>query len=1240
MSSIRKIWKQVVPYLVGVLFLCGCVLYVVSYNLDRFKLSAVSPKRIEKLENAIHAKQLTMEKLANRWLNHIEANPESPFVDDKDFTKLDAGSDILLYGFKGDSLAYWSSKRAVTLQQLREVDTVARYLKMGSSWGDVRKDSDEEGTYIAKAYQREGYRVVALLSIRYDYTYQNAFLRNHFNPELPFPPSTFAASLGDGGYTISSVDGHPIFSLGIDVTKGENKQARMLRWLSLYLTILALIYVTVRFSKRVNPFISSLLFIAAMVAIRLWLYKNPYILGGEGLLFSPLLFAASDLLPSLGDLLLNALFVFLIVAVTFRNRFSIISYISGKPRWLVTAALLVVCILSAVLAVSAHSSFISLIVNSNIPLEPYHLSSISVYTVVAYSILALLFGSLFLFQLFTFKFVIQSNHNVWSVLAVSLATVAALALAYNRFSLVLLAFILLYMLAGITAFMYLKGRLKKVSYITLVVFLLSVYSLALVAVESTRKEREERKVIALNLSNQRDPIAEVLFRDLSEKLEADAVIADLIQNPAKNYDNIYERLANSYFSGYFTRYTLRQINICSSVSMMSLYEEGMDVNCWEFYSDLIKRQGRGSTGIFTFLNSNNGRISYTGMLKYPSDNGADSIALFIDLISKSESQQIGYPELLLEQKDIGKDAGIKYSYAKYYDGKRVSVFGDYSYGYELKKADLEQLEEGGYKVYLANGFSHLLMQYDSHNTVIVGIPELRFSDLILSFSYLFLFFFVNTAIILVIGGFPLSLSGRRTTFKRRLTLILLGVLTVAFIATGISMLWYNIRKLQKTNINGIEERMGMVLSEFDQWYAVGMGGIANQQANLTYWLVELSNIYKTDINIYKPSGELLASSRPELFERGLQGERIDPKAYRTLKYSNLSRYVYEEAIGSMRYLSAYAPYYNANDEEVVIINLPYFARQAEQQQELTSLIIAILNIFMLIMVVAWLLAIAISNRLAQPLEAVRKGMERLDFSGMPEPIAYKGQDELGDLVREYNRIVVELAESAKQLAKSEREMAWREMARQIAHEIKNPLTPMRLSIQHLVRMKKDGREDWQNKFDDLAKSLIYQIDTLADTASEFSNFAKLVQVEHSKVNITELLREQLTLFAGYENIQLTLDSADESVNVLAHREQLQRVFTNLIKNAEQAIGSKSDGKIVVNIWTEGKLCYVAISDNGIGITEEQESKLFRPNFTTKSGGTGLGLAISKNIVETFGGSITYNPSEMGGARFTVSLPLV
>ncbi len=267
-------------------------------------------------------------------------------------------------------------------------------------------------------------------------------------------------------------------------------------------------------------------------------------------------------------------------------------------------------------------------------------------------------------------------------------------------------------------------------------------------------------------------------------------------------------------------------------------------------------------------------------------------------------------------------------------------------------------------------------------------------------------------------------------------------------------------------------------------------------------------------------------------------------------------------------------------------------------------------------------------------------MQAMDITHKVGHINYRADDELGLLVKTYNQMIDDLDRSAKELAQSEREQAWSQMARQIAHEIKNPLTPMKLSIQHLVRMKLQGRPEWQDRFESLASSLIEQIDILSNTASEFSSFAKLYKEEETEVNLVEILAEQKILFDNRDNIEMNFRQYVDRAVVLARKEQITRTFVNLITNAVQAVESKEKGIINITLSMSDGRYRIDVEDNGSGVSEENMSKLFTPNFTTKTRGSGLGLAICRSIVTQSHGDIFYTKSrELGGADFTVILPV-
>jgi two-component system nitrogen regulation sensor histidine kinase NtrY len=341
----------------------------------------------------------------------------------------------------------------------------------------------------------------------------------------------------------------------------------------------------------------------------------------------------------------------------------------------------------------------------------------------------------------------------------------------------------------------------------------------------------------------------------------------------------------------------------------------------------------------------------------------------------------------------------------------------------------------------------------------------------------------------------------------------------------------------------------------------------------------------------------------------------------------------------LHYLAAYAPFISADRKITGFLHLPYFEKQNERSREVSGLLSALLNIYVLLFALTLFVTAFISSRITKPLALIQEKLAGIRLGKRSEPIVYAGQDEIGLLVQEYNRMVQELADSAEKLARSERESAWREMARQVAHEIKNPLTPMRLSIQHLLRAWNDQSTDRELMLKRVTQTLIEQIDSLSYIATEFSNFAQLPPALPQRMDLVDAVRRTVSLFSESYPDWIRMDVPDKPCIVMADKEQLGRIFSNLLKNAIQAIPDDRKGAIIVNVTTEDKTVRVDIKDNGEGVAEEIKSKIFVPNFTTKSGGTGLGLAMVKNLIEQAHGEVSFSSREGLGTTFTVRWPL-
>jgi nitrogen fixation/metabolism regulation signal transduction histidine kinase len=322
------------------------------------------------------------------------------------------------------------------------------------------------------------------------------------------------------------------------------------------------------------------------------------------------------------------------------------------------------------------------------------------------------------------------------------------------------------------------------------------------------------------------------------------------------------------------------------------------------------------------------------------------------------------------------------------------------------------------------------------------------------------------------------------------------------------------------------------------------------------------------------------------------------------------------------------------------INIPYLNSQRELNQEISNFLVTLINLNAFIFVLAGAIAFLVTSRITSSFTLIGDKMKEVNLGRMNEEILWTRNDEIGVLVDEYNKMVRKLEDSAQGLARSEREGAWREMARQVAHEIKNPLTPMKLSIQYLQKAINSGSANIKQLSQQVADTLVEQIDQLAKIAGDFGQFANIGNVTLERFDLAEVLGTLINLYNADSNLHIDWQKTAAATDyIMADKGQVTRLFTNLIKNAVEASSDKELIGITIRQYRQDEEVIIAVIDHGSGIPRDMQSKIFTPNFTTKSSGTGLGLAICKGIVEKANGSIWFETKEGEGSTFFISFPL-
>ena len=460
------------------------------------------------------------------------------------------------------------------------------------------------------------------------------------------------------------------------------------------------------------------------------------------------------------------------------------------------------------------------------------------------------------------------------------------------------------------------------------------------------------------------------------------------------------------------------------------------------------------------------------------------------------------------------------------------------------------------------------------------------------------------------------------------------LIIIAFLSTGTFSYFHFKKENSEYHEERLQRKKGTITESID--YFLNNHELGPRTDSLVSMfsdkICELANINNIDINIYSLGGKFLISSNPGLFDSHILEEQLSGSILAAIE-NEPDQVLVKSQTDSLVYMSTYNYITNYEDKPIAIVNLPYFDSSDIHRQDLNDYMMRLLLIYVLLFLISILIAYLLSNYITSSLQAIGAQLKKVKISEHNTSIHWRFDDEIGTLVDEYNRMLRELEKSAVRLARTERESAWKEMAKQVAHEIKNPLTPMRLSVQYLERSLKT--ED-PEKLKEFTLSMISQIDTLGSIAEAFSRFANMPALRMENFLVKEVAERVTGL---YPELNIELVCEDPDLEISADRDQLVRVMNNLINNSIQAIPDGRAPEIGIRVSRIGDEARISVKDNGAGIPESQGEKIFEPRFTTKTKGMGLGLAMVKNIIDGIQGKIWYE-SEIGkGTTFHISLPL-
>ncbi len=1134
--------------------------------------------------------------------------------------------------FLNDSLRFWTDNAIDIGKQYSKTELNNNVIKLNNAW------------YLVKHIHAKNVDAIGLILIKQKYSLENDYLKNAFHEDFDLPPS-IKISLISLSYSFDITDrqNNHLFSLvpvnTISSTSIDWELIGILYFLSIAFILL---FITKWFRQlsiqQERPERLILLVLAFIVFVRYLMLEFNYPFQLYDLdFFDPGYFAVSYLYPSLGDFLINAMLILFFVIsffVLFRKGGFVRKHSNRRKltKYFISFGFFVLLIGFFNIIVNYIKS---LVLNSSLTLDAYKVLELDVLSLSAYFIIAILIIALIILldhTIFIAKYLLKKRYFL---IIFSLALVFFYGLApLLNFDVSIRSIPFLLSLLPLFFYVHYWSRKYHYSFYIIIIFISAVYVVLYTSETLKVKELNKAKVLISKLQTERDMVAEHFITSQEQALFEDQVLESLVKEENDNKSNlVYDYLLRKYFRGYFKKYDL-DIGICCNCENVESVNKL--ANCAKYYGKIIDDDGKKlKNSNFYYLDNDNGRVSYFGSVNY------SDYALYITLDSKLITGEIGYPDLLIGVKIKNQNSLSEYSYAKYSDNDLKTRNGNFPYDLNDKMFDGATI---GYTTLSLSGFDHIVYKSSEENLIVLSKPQVKSLDLIIAFSYVFVFLNLVLLISLSVNNLSSIINLAQLNFENKLLMSMIFVLALSFVMVGAGTVYYNIQQFEKKNDKNISEKLESVLKGLElESIGVGVEDSITQKSSMlriNELLRKQADVFYTDINLYNFHGNLIASSRPDVFDKGLIGNLMNPEAYKQMKINEKVRYIHQENIGSLEYSSAYALFRDADNKKIAYINLPHFTKPGALQKEISNLIVAVINLYVVLFIIVAVVAFFMSNKITQPLRMLKNKFMAVELGKQSEQISYSKKDEIGALVTEYNNMVIKLAENIELLAKTERESAWREMAKQVAHEIKNPLTPMKLSVQFLQRSWLDEDSNFEKKLDKYTQALIDQINTLSNIANEFSSFAKMPKPKNTLVNLVEKLENTINLFSHNENVELNSEFNNlKIINIIADKEQMSRVFNNLIKNAIQAIPSDRHGQISVSLEKLNGNALVKFMDNGGGISDDQKEKLFIPNFTTKSTGMGMGLPIVKEIIENADGEIWFESTLNKGTTFFIKLPI-
>lgn len=1153
---------------------------------------------------------------------------------DRLFSRYTKDEALPFFLFENGEIVYWSTNRFVPKYGTLTGTYLFKFLSLQSGQYIVKRK-------VINSSQNRIVEIFALLPLTSETTISNEFKETGMNADI-FGRSNYVLSgvestkksqsiFSPEGIFLFSFDGNPQMKIDYPVYD-----------LFIFLLYLAAIYFFIRAGYHYSLMLSNrrgVFYGAALFSVFILLFRFLTILFDYPLsiidwhIFDPFEYADSIWQPSIGDLIINVFSLLFIVLFIFAQTYR-------KVQSLKAYELIIIACLAIGLSFHFVFQLNSMITNGQWSFDISEEIDFSVAKVLAYlavfvnAVMPVMMLHLLLLRIEGLK-----RKNLIIYILASVFIISLLVYSVFQFTLIgILGLIGLY--TALILFFKLATQLSKLNYssflhLFLSSFIWSAVALMVLSDEIKTEQLTNKTKLAIDLQSKNDIYAEFLLSEAKESIESDILIQNNISNPFSSKDLIEQKIRRVYLGDYFDKY---------EIAIELFNGSGKPINSNVLDIDVLKEvyavtENRTEFEDLYYLNDEfpqplNQYYLFCEVRRYDILIGH----VMVKLDRKRQLNNSILPKLLWDEDEMPLQQN-DLSYAFFKDGVLEEQSGTFNY---RRNFNIQILIDEDVKTNGVVEDEYLHMSFDTGiegQQLVISSPVYPVDYLITNFSIFFLFMVALIMAIFGLASIIINAQRQQTTLSTKVQILLNFAFFLPLITVSIIVL----QLVNETVEENLEEKYlnttrsaAENLSNPLYYFLRARDG--NNEA-LENRISEISQYAGADINLFNTKGQLIATNQRLIFENDVLAPFANPDAVSSIIESRNVEELQLEQVGDFQYKATYYAIVGGDAKNLLgVLSMPFFDSQEELVDEQREILSNILNAFTFIFVIFVILSFLASRVITYPFTYLTQKIRSITLTKENEPLIWQADDEIGLLVTEYNAMLQNLETSKKALAQSEKESAWREMAQQVAHEIKNPLTPMKLKLQHLKRVLREAPSDVE-AYEKPINNLLGQVETLSDIATSFSSFAKMPIPLSERVDIGKILRRTASLFSEGE-VTINKNIPKDSIWIMADEKLLGRIFNNLILNAIQAHEGNAFPVINISMEELRRKVRITIQDNGRGIPDDIRDKVFIPKFSTKNEGSGIGLAIAKRGVEHAGGSIWFESKRDEGTSFFLEFPII